>query len=91
MEQPPHKPSGMEMMLMSLMRSAGFDPNEIAKNIALTVKGFQDATTALALRLEAIDQKQNQIAAQLERIELALEIRTETGDTVSEHRRISNG
>lgn len=85
-----HKPSGFEMMLMSLLRQAGFDPDKIAQNIASTVAQFQDATKALQLRLDAIDKTQQQIDARLERIEIALEISGEKSDTVSEPRRITS-
>ena len=86
-----HKLSGMEMMLNSLLKAAGFDPNEIAKNIQITVKGFQDATVALQKRLDAIHAEQQLMNARLERIEMALDIQVENGDIILEHRRISNG
>lgn len=66
--------SGMEMMLNSLMRAAGFDPAQLEKAIVETVNGFREMVLALGKRLDEIDKRQAVIDARLERIEIALSL-----------------
>lgn len=67
------KLSGMEMMMNSLLRAAGFDPTELRENITQGITGFQTAIKALQSRLDQID-------ARLERIENHLEISAGSAD-----------
>lgn len=85
------KLSGIEMMMNSLLKAAGFDPRIIADNVVKTVKEFQDATAALQHRLDAVDLHLMENNARLERIELALEIRRESVDTDTAPRRLTSG
>ena len=61
------KPSGMEMMLNSLLKAAGFDPKLIVQNVENFAQQFQGALAQLQARLDMID-------ARLERLEIALEV-----------------
>ena len=72
------KLSGMEQLMHSLLKAAGFDPDILAKDVGSIV-------TALQSRLDEIDKNQlsivatqQEISARLERIELALEISVES-------------
>ena len=59
------KPSGMEMMLSSLMKAAGFDPKQLEKAITETVDGFRNMVVQLGVRLDAIDARQAVMDARL--------------------------
>jgi len=85
------KLSGMEQMLNSLLKAAGFDPRQITENIDKTVKGFQGAMQALQDRLDKIDQRQTIIDARLERIEIHLAISPRTEDNGETIRRLTTG
>lgn len=74
--------SGMEMMLASLMKAAGFDPKQLEKAIVETVDGFRQMVVALGERLDKIDQKQAVIDARLERIEHALNLHPDKAEAV---------
>ena len=73
-------PTGMEVMLNSLLKAAGFDPREIAENVGKTVTQFQAAMQALQMTLTRIEQTQAQINARLERVEQALAITDEVAE-----------
>lgn len=75
------KLSGMEMMLNSLLKAAGFDPSVIRKNIEDAAGSFKGAIDALASRLDAIDNRMAQIDARLQRIEIAMDIAPENGES----------
>ena len=84
------KLSGMEMMMHSLLKAAGFNPQELIATVEKTVTGFQQATEALQARLNAIDETNRIMSAQLERIEKALEISGEGADNgASQTRRLA--
>jgi hypothetical protein len=59
--------SGMEMMIVNLLKSMGFNPAEIEQNI----KAYAGA---LRQNLDALNAKMGAIDARLERIEQALNI-----------------
>jgi TRAP-type uncharacterized transport system substrate-binding protein len=59
--------SGMEMMVVNLLKSMGFNPSEIEQNI----KAYAGA---LRQNLDALNAKMGAIDARLERIEQALNI-----------------
>ncbi|HEY6019844.1 MAG TPA: hypothetical protein VIY48_08040 [Candidatus Paceibacterota bacterium] len=78
------KLSGMELMLHNLMRAAGIDPQEIARNVETTVKQFQAGMQHMENRLAQID-------ARLERIERALAISDEVEENKEPERRVISG
>lgn len=57
MEEKP-KLSGMEMMLNSLMKAAGFNPVEIQKQMGIVINGFQNGLNELGNSLKAIHAEQ---------------------------------
>jgi hypothetical protein len=64
------KLTGVEMMLNSLMRAAGFNPDEIQKQMALVIGGFQGGLNKVAETLVAIQKEQiaqRQIAEKISR------------------------
>lgn len=79
--------SGMEMMLNSLLKAAGFDPTELKKNIEETVSGFQQMARTIGERLEAIDKRQAIIDARLERMEIHLGVSVEPAHTNGDGRK----
>lgn len=78
------KLSGMELMLHNLMRAAGIDPQEIARNVETTVSQFQAAMRDMQNHLAQID-------ARLERIERALAITDEVEENKETERRVISG
>jgi prefoldin subunit 5 len=84
--------SGMEVMLNSLLKAAGFDPREIAENVAKTIQQFQQAMNALQMTLSRIEQSQAQINVRLERIETAMAITDEVAENQdTQPRRLISG
>lgn len=75
------KMSGIEMVLNSLMKSAGIDPVEIQKNIASFAEGLKTGLENTHKLLLEIREEQRVTSARLERIEIALDIRSSTDDT----------
>ena len=63
------KMTGMEMMMNSLLKAAGFDPTELKAAIENTIGGFQAMAKAIFDRIDAIDKRQSIIDARLERLE----------------------
>lgn len=72
------KPSGLEMMVMNLMRAAGFDPQAIANKVQEFGNGIERGIADLNKQLGAIHEQQAIINARLERIETALQIAEES-------------
>lgn len=68
------KLSGMEMMMNSLLRAAGFDPTEITKSVTVVVSEIQGGLRATVDRMSAIESEQKQIRALLEHICVQLKI-----------------
>ncbi len=68
------KMSGMEMMLNSLLKAAGFDPTELRNGVEEFATGLQATMQNANKRLSIID-------ARLERIEIALAISREKEET----------
>ena len=71
------KPSGLEMMVMNLMRAAGFDPLAIASKVQEFGNGIERGIVDLNAQLRDIHREQQVINARLERIETALQIAEE--------------
>lgn len=83
------KLSGMEMMLNSILKAAGFDPSIIKKNIEDAASSFKGAIDALAMRLDTIDKRLETIDARLQRIEIQMDIAPENGETDSAPKRLA--
>lgn len=66
--------NGMEMMVSSLLKAAGFNPEEIKASIINTMARFETMANDLQNSI-------NQINARLERIEKRLDIAAESEDT----------
>lgn len=66
------KPSGMEMMLMNMLKAAGLDVGEIQTNITKFADGIKTTLAELGSRLTNIDTAQAQTNARLERVEKML-------------------
>lgn len=62
------KLSGMEMMMNSLLRAAGFDPQELTKSVTVVVAEIQGGLRATVDRMSAIEAEQKRISAMLEHI-----------------------
>lgn len=62
------KLSGMEMMMQSLLRAAGFNPQELEKNIGLVVGHMQQALNACGQALVEIKEEQKAQRVLLEAI-----------------------
>lgn len=73
--------NGMEMLLNSLMKSAGINPQEIMGNIEQFATALKTTIDTVHEQLTRIEAEQHVIAARLERIELALDIKASTADT----------
>lgn len=67
-------PSGFEMMVMNLMRAAGFDPRAIASKVQEFGDGIERGIADLNAQLREIHREQQVINARLERLETALHI-----------------
>lgn len=76
------KPSGLEMMVMNLMKAAGFDPQMIANKIQEYAQGLDKAIKDLNSQLAAIHEQQQIVNARLERIETALQIAQNTPSVI---------
>lgn len=57
------KLSGIEMMLNSLMRAAGFDPKEVVGQMTTVVKAMQDGLSSVDNRLNMVMEAQKIILA----------------------------
>lgn len=57
------KLSGIEMMLNSLMRAAGFDPKEVVGQMSTVVKAMQDGLASVDTRLNCVMENQKIILA----------------------------
>lgn len=66
------KPSGMEMMLMNMLKAAGLDVNEIQANIQGFATGIKNTLAELGTRLNTIDAEQKAAREQLARVEKML-------------------
>lgn len=62
------KLSGMEMMLNSLMKAAGFNPQEIQQQMAVVIGGFKNGLDALVGEVKAIREEQEKAKLQRELI-----------------------
>jgi len=68
------KLSGMEMMMNSLLRAAGFDPQELTKSVTVVVAEIQGGLRATVERMTAIEASQNYNRLLLEHIIRELKI-----------------
>jgi len=68
------KLSGMEMMMNSLLRAAGFDPQELTKSVTVVVAEIQGGLRATVDRMTAIEAEQKYNRALLEHIIRELKI-----------------
>lgn len=68
------KPSGMEMMLMNMLRATGLDVNEIQANVVGFADKIKMTLAELGDRLATIDKNQHEQNERLARIEKALAI-----------------
>jgi hypothetical protein len=74
----PHKPTGLEMMLTSLLRAAGFDPTILTAQVDAQVKAFFTAIQHLQERLDAIDARQARMEQKMDAICNALHVPEQT-------------
>ena len=79
--------SGMEMMINSLLRAAGFDAEELKKNISDTIGGFQLMAKSIFDKLESIDAEQKIISIRLERLEKHLGVGEDRAHTNGDGRK----
>ncbi len=85
------KMSGMEMMMNSLLKAAGFDPTELKLAIENTIGGFQNMAREIFNRIDAIDKRQAIIDARLERLELHLGVGAEVAHSNGDGRKALGG
>lgn len=71
--------SGMEMLVESVLKAAGFNPKEIFENVEQTVASFKNAADKLQQSQNEIHGQLAVINARLERIERHLEIASDDG------------
>ena len=68
------KLSGIEMMLNSLMRAAGFNPKEVVGQMSTVVKSMQDGLQSVVETLERIESEQKRQAVVMAAIQRDLHI-----------------
>jgi hypothetical protein len=72
MSEKEHKPSGMEMMIINMLKAAGLNVNDIKANIENFATGIKTTLQSLGDRLTAIDAKQAETLTRLEALEKAI-------------------
>lgn len=79
--------SGMEMMVNSVLKMAGFDPTELKASIENVIGGFQKLAQEIFNRVDNIDKQNAIINARLERLELHLGVSNEPAHTNGDGRK----
>lgn len=79
MTNAPHKPSGMEMMVMNLLRAMGFDPVAIREQVEGSAAEFMGAITRLNTALETTNERLARIETNQSRIMEAMGLKEMNG------------